>query len=69
MNTRCGHTFCQLCINQIVKGKNATCPLCNERVNRRSVTSNEKIENIIQALNSMILSAKKGLEDSGMENG
>ncbi|XP_034251212.1 breast cancer type 1 susceptibility protein homolog [Thrips palmi] len=68
MTTRCGHTFCQVCIIRVVKGKNALCPLCNARINRRGVVENEKIRGVVQAVHVIISSAQKDIADMGCDD-
>ncbi|XP_026279625.1 breast cancer type 1 susceptibility protein homolog isoform X2 [Frankliniella occidentalis] len=68
VSTRCGHTFCQPCISRVVKGKNAVCPLCNARVNRRGIVENEKIKSLVQAVHVLMSSAQKDAAEMGCEN-
>lgn len=68
MTTRCGHTFCQVCINRVAKEKNALCPLCNIRINRRGIVGNEKIRSVVQAVHMIICNAQKDISDMGYED-
>lgn len=69
MTTRCGHTFCQVCINRVVKGKNALCPLCNTRMNRRGIVENDKVRGVVKAVHILISNAQKDITDMGYEDG
>ncbi|KAJ1529264.1 hypothetical protein ONE63_006064 [Megalurothrips usitatus] len=67
-STRCGHTFCQQCINRIAKSKNALCPLCNARLNRRGIVQSEKIRSLVRAMQVMLSSAQVDITEMGYED-
>ncbi|KAK7081003.1 hypothetical protein SK128_010572 [Halocaridina rubra] len=61
LTTKCGHSFCSDCIQQVVKNtrNNAQCPLCMCSVTRRSLGQNNKITNLVTAVRNIISSIKR----------
>jgi hypothetical protein len=33
----CGHTFCEICLKQIIEKDRASCPICKFKINRVSI--------------------------------
>ncbi|XP_076059266.1 uncharacterized protein LOC143035932 [Oratosquilla oratoria] len=67
LTTKCGHSFCGDCIQQIVKLSargSAHCPLCNATITKRSLGSNAKTVALVTAVRKVIASIK---EDCGFE--
>nr|XP_045619758.1 uncharacterized protein LOC123771312 [Procambarus clarkii] len=61
LTTKCGHSFCAECIQQVVKGprSSAQCPLCMAHITRRSLGQNNKIASLVTAVRKIIESIKK----------
>ncbi|XP_071542491.1 uncharacterized protein [Panulirus ornatus] len=61
LTTKCGHSFCAECIQQVVKGPrgSAQCPLCLTHITRRSLGQNNKISGLVVAVRKIIDSIKK----------
>lgn len=62
MTTKCGHTFCKLCLDRLIQGSRTSvpCPLCITTViTRRSAKQNKKIAALVNAVRNVISSIKK----------
>ncbi|XP_053655913.2 uncharacterized protein [Cherax quadricarinatus] len=61
LTTKCGHSFCGDCIQQVVKGPRNTahCPLCMANITRRSLGHNNKITKLVVHVRKIIDSIKK----------
>ena len=66
VSTRCGHSFCNMCVDHLFTGKKtALCPLCNTSVTRRGIVVNEKIKLLLKCARSVITAAQKDIADIG----
>lgn len=45
---RCGHPFCQQCINKVMAKRNAQCPMCNGTLTRRTLVQSNQLNCIIE---------------------
>ncbi|KAL6432419.1 hypothetical protein ACFW04_006779 [Cataglyphis niger] len=52
--TRCGHSFCKLCIGKVLRKKNASCPLCKKNLNRRNVSKDDHLETCITKFTNLV---------------
>ncbi|XP_076657661.1 uncharacterized protein LOC143361851 [Halictus rubicundus] len=64
MRTRCGHRFCQECIQKVLQSKKATCPLCTSVIHRRNIRKDEHIEIYTDRLGKLIEAIQK---DTGID--
>ncbi|XP_032687329.1 uncharacterized protein LOC116851724 isoform X2 [Odontomachus brunneus] len=54
VKTRCGHSFCKKCIGKVLHQK-ACCPLCNEILNKRSISKDDHLESCIQKFKNLMI--------------
>ncbi|XP_043208954.1 actin cytoskeleton-regulatory complex protein pan1-like [Amphibalanus amphitrite] len=59
--TKCGHTFCTECLHQLTK-KPAPCPLCKERLTRRSFAADRQAAALATAVRRLVAAVQ---EDCG----
>ncbi|KZC13599.1 Breast cancer type 1 susceptibility protein like protein [Dufourea novaeangliae] len=59
VKTRCGHRFCGKCIQPVFQSKNASCPLCNCVLQRRSLSKDEHVEIYTSRLQKLIEAIEK----------
>lgn len=52
--TRCGHSFCKLCIGKVLRKKAASCPLCKKNLNRRNVSKDDHLEACITKFTNLV---------------
>uniref|UniRef100_A0A803U0B0 Zinc finger protein RFP-like n=1 Tax=Anolis carolinensis TaxID=28377 RepID=A0A803U0B0_ANOCA len=43
----CGHNFCQSCLDQCWEGKEASCPQCRKKVQKRDIRPNRQLANLV----------------------
>ncbi|XP_070156026.1 uncharacterized protein [Polyergus mexicanus] len=52
--TRCGHSFCKLCIGKVLRKKTASCPLCKKNLNKRNVSKDDHLEACITKFTNLL---------------
>ncbi|XP_071554599.1 uncharacterized protein [Temnothorax nylanderi] len=52
--TRCGHSFCKSCIGNVLRKKNASCPLCKKSLNRRNISKDDHLQICIEKFKKLI---------------
>ena len=66
MKTKCGHSYCSDCINQLLSGSRgpSSCPLCQTNITKRSLDCDKKVEAYVTSVRNIINSIKL---DCGLE--
>lgn len=56
--TRCGHSFCKVCIGSILRKKSASCPLCKKSLNRRNISKDDHLQTCIEKFKKLVTAAE-----------
>ncbi|KAF0305279.1 Breast cancer type 1 susceptibility [Amphibalanus amphitrite] len=64
--TKCGHTFCTECLHQLTK-KPAPCPLCKERLTRRSFAADHQAAALATAVRRLVAAVQEDCGFNGKE--
>ncbi|KAG5314647.1 BRCA1 protein, partial [Pseudoatta argentina] len=52
--TRCGHSFCKICVGKVLQMKDACCPLCKKSLNRRNISKDDDLQTYIEKFKNLV---------------
>ncbi|EGI61235.1 PREDICTED: uncharacterized protein LOC105150142 [Acromyrmex echinatior] len=52
--TRCGHSFCKICVGKVLQMKDACCPLCKKSLNRRNISKDDDLQTYIVKFKNLV---------------
>ncbi|XP_065184623.1 uncharacterized protein LOC135815275 isoform X2 [Sycon ciliatum] len=62
LSTTCNHQFCRSCIIEVVRSAVSACPLCKHPISKRSLNSNQTLNELLDAVNGVISAAREDLK-------
>jgi uncharacterized paraquat-inducible protein A len=58
VKTRCGHSFCKLCVTKVLQKKPSTCPLCKKKLDRRNISKDDHLQLCLEKFAALVSAIK-----------